>query len=259
MDLSNRVALITGAAQGIGKSIALVLAQYGAIIVATDIGKSGLEQTLKEIEAVGGHGLTLKMDVTDHKQVENGVRTVIGEYGKIDILVNCAGIINEPALVVDLSEKLWDKVMDVNLKGVFLCSQAVAREMSKRQQGKIINIASIASKTGTMTYAPYCASKAAVAMLTQVLALELAPKNICVNAVCPGHTETELMQKVFRESHITGGRTPEQRKEALIHAIPLKRLAKPDEIGESVAFLASDKADYITGTTLVVAGGRELH
>jgi len=258
MDLKNKVAIVTGASQGIGKAVALVLAKYGANIVAADIKTDGITQVVEKTKLLGRRGLAVTMDVSNKEQVNTAVRKATEEFGEIDILVNCAGIIAS-SLVVDLKEDIWDKIMDVNAKGVFLVSQAVAKEMIKNSiKGKIVNISSIAAKVGEAGNGPYCASKAAVSMLTQVLALELAPYGINVNAICPGHTDTEMMQQVFQKRGPIEGFTPEQYKGKLILDIPLKRMAKPEEIGELVAFLVSDKSEYVTGVAITIAGGKLL-
>ncbi|WP_170871462.1 SDR family NAD(P)-dependent oxidoreductase [Desulfosporosinus metallidurans] len=192
---ANKVAFVTGASQGIGKATALILAKYGAYIVAVDISKE-VERTAEEIKQLGRECISVITDVTNRERVESAVKTAIKQFDKLDILVNCAGIVSS-SLLLDLPEELWDKTIDVNLKGVYLVSQAVSKEMVKRRTGKIVNISSQASKVGEIGNGAYCASKAGVNALTQVLALELAPYNINVNAVCPGYTDTEIMQKVF--------------------------------------------------------------
>jgi len=258
MDLKNKVALVTGAAQGIGKAVALVLAKYGANIVAADINTDGIAQVVEKAKLLGRRGLAVRMDVSNKEQVNLAVRKATEEFGQIDILVNCAGMIGS-ALIVDLKEDIWDKIMDVNAKGVFLVSQAVAKEMIKNStKGKIVNISSQAAKVGEAGNGPYCVSKAAVSMLTQVLGLELAPYGINVNAICPGYTDTEMMQDVFQKRGPIEGFTPEQYKEKLILDVPLKRMAKPEEIGELVAFLVSDKSEYVTGVAITIAGGKLL-
>lgn len=254
MDLNNRVAFITGAAQGIGKATALVLARYGADIVATDVSVNGLKDLLVEIRDMNKKAEAVSLDVCNKSDVISGVRKAIKEFGQIDILVNCAGII-ESDLIIDLKEQDWDKVMAVNTKGTFLVCQAVAKEMIKRNYGKIINISSQAAKTGEFGNAVYCASKAAVIMLTQVLALELAEHGINANAICPGYTDTSMV----RSRGPLEGITTEKFVENLLSSVPLKRLARPEEIAELVAFLASDKADYITGEAVLITGGKEVH
>jgi len=258
MDLKNKVAIVTGAAQGIGKAVAVILAKYGANIVAADIKTDNIIQVVEKIEALGRRSLAVTMDVSNKEQVNKSICKVTEKFGKIDILVNCAGIVTS-SLMVDLKEDIWDKVMDVNTKGVFLVSQAVAKEMIKNSiKGKIVNISSQAAKVGEIGNGPYCASKAAVNMLTQVLALELASYEINVNAICPGYTDTEIMQQVFQKRGPIEGMTSEQYKKKLLLNVPLNRMAKPEEIGELVAFLVSDKSKYITGVAITIAGGKVL-
>jgi NAD(P)-dependent dehydrogenase (short-subunit alcohol dehydrogenase family) len=258
MDLKNRVAMVTGAAQGIGKATSLILAQYGADIVATDVKEDGLKQTVTEIKTFGRKGMALTMDVSIKSEVAKCVEEALQNFGKIDILVNAAGICPS-SMLMDLDEKVWDQVIDVNTKGVFLCSQAVARSMMKNRYGKIINVSSIASKTGEFGNGAYCVSKAGVSMLTQVQALELAPYNINVNAVCPGFTDTELLHNAFKTRESDGNVSAENYQQTLLEKVPLGRMAQPVEIGELIAFLASDKAAYITGEAVLIAGGKEMH
>jgi NAD(P)-dependent dehydrogenase (short-subunit alcohol dehydrogenase family) len=257
--LANRVALISGAAQGIGKATALTLAKEGAHVVAADIRTDGLFQTVNEVKALGRRGLAIPMDVSNRAQVEQCVQRAIREFKRIDILVNCAGI-STSNLIIDIPEDEWDRVMDINAKGVFLLCQAVAREMITQDGpgGKIINISSQASKVGETGNGGYCASKAAVNMITQVLALELAPHRINVNAICPGYVDTDLMQEVFQKRGPIEGMTPKQYQEKLVAHVPLTRMARPEEVADLIAFLSSDKADYITGVAITIAGGKTL-
>jgi len=256
-DLNNKNALITGSAQGIGKGIALKLAKYGANIIGADIIEDRLEETINEIKKIGRKAIPLKMDVSDKEQVNEGVKKALNKFKTIDILVNCAGIVSS-SLLVDLKEEVWDRVMDVNAKSVFLVSQAVAKNMIKEKYGKIINISSQAAKIGEAGNGPYCASKAAVSMLTQVFALELAQYNINVNAICPGYVDTDIMQQVFKIRGLLEGMTPDQYRAYLLSNVPLKRMAQTREIGELVAFLASDLASYITGVSITISGGKTL-
>lgn len=258
MDFNGKVAFITGAGSGIGKTAALLLAEYGADIVAVDIDLESVTEVCGEVNALNKKALPLQLDVTNKAEIDNTVRMAINEFGKIDILVNSAGIIST-SLLVDAEEEMWDRVMNVNAKGVFLCSQAVAKEMIKQESGKIINISSIASKTAEYANGIYCTSKAAVNMISQTLALELAKYNINVNAVCPAYTDTDMMQNVFNNRGPVEGMTPEEYKSLLTSYVPLGRMAEPIEIAELIAFLASNKSDFITGTTQTIAGGKELH
>jgi len=258
MDLKDRVAMVTGAAQGIGKATALILAQYGADIVATDVKENGLKQTVTEIKNFGRQAMALTMDVSKKPEVTGCVEEALQYFGKIDILVNAAGICPS-SMLMDLEEEVWDHVIDVNTKGVFLCSQAAAQSMMENRYGKIINVSSIASKTGEFGNGAYCVSKAGVSMLTQVQALELAPYSINVNAVCPGFTDTELLHNALTTRESDGHVSPENYQQTLLEKVPLGRMAQPGEVGELIAFLASDKAAYITGEAILIAGGKEMH
>lgn len=258
MNFEGKIVFVTGAGSGIGKSVALLLAEYGANIIAADLNFSSVQQTAIEVEALNRESLPLEVDVTNKKQIEESVKLAIKEFGKIDVLVNSAGIIST-SLLVDADEQMWDKVMNVNAKGVFLCCQAVAKEMMKQKSGKIVNISSIASKTAEYANGIYCTSKAAVNMISQTLALELAKDNINVNAVCPAYTDTDMMQNVFTNRGPVEGMTPEEYRDLLTSHVPLGRMAVPNEIAELIAFLSSDKSNFITGVTYVISGGKELH
>nr|WP_263324683.1 glucose 1-dehydrogenase [Neobacillus sp. Marseille-Q6967] len=258
MNFEGKVAFITGAGRGIGKTTALLLAKYGANIVACDLNYSDLEKTKAEIEELGRKAIICETDVTNKLQIDQAVQKSVEEFGSIDILVNCAGIIST-SLLVEAEEDMWDKVMGINAKGTFLTCQSVAKQMIQQKSGKIVNISSIASKTAEYANGIYCTSKAAVNMISQTLALELAPFNINVNAVCPAYTNTDMMQNVFDNRGPVEGMTPEEYKKVLTSFVPLGRMAEPNEISELIAFLSSDKANFITGVTYTIAGGKELH
>jgi 3-oxoacyl-[acyl-carrier protein] reductase len=242
--LDNKVALITGGARGIGKSIREALACAGAHVAFTDV---KLEEAEKEQVTVDGSTglmtMTIQSDVREFSSAQNAVDAVLKEMKHIDILVNNAGITRDN-LLIRMSEEEWDTVIDTNLKGTFNFSKAVARDMLRQRQGKIINIASVVGLIGNAGQANYSASKAGIIGLTKSLAKEFGSRNIQVNAVAPGFVETEMTEKL----------TPEQRK-TLTDLIPLKRTAQPHEIASVVRFLASSEADYITGQVICVDGG----
>jgi len=237
----HRVALITGAGQGIGRGIAVQLAHDGYNIAIADINLNNLAETAREISALGVKVLKIEANVANSYDVQNMVQATMDEFGLLDVLVNNAGIYPfEPFM--DMTEEQWDKVISVNLKSLFLCSQAVARVMSKG--GRIIMISSIASLLGFSGLAHYCASKGGANSLVRALALELAPRQITVNAVAPGSIMTPGTSN-----------TDEESQKAIIMKIPLGRLGTPQDIAAAVAFLASKEASYITGQILVVDGG----
>lgn len=258
MNFNGKVAYITGAGRGIGKEVSLLLASYGADIVIADIDINNAEQTKSEIESLNQKALSLQVDVTDKHQINLSVMKAKEIFGKIDILVNSAGVIST-GKIVDAEEHSWNTVMDINAKGTFLTCQAIVKEMINQKSGKIINLSSIASKTAEYGNSVYCASKAAVNMISQTLALEVAEYNINVNAVCPAYTDTEMMQNVFTNRGPIEGMAPTEYKRHLESLVPLGRMARSTEIADLIAFLASDKSNFITGSTYTIAGGKELH
>jgi 3-oxoacyl-[acyl-carrier protein] reductase len=244
MRFAGKVALITGAARGIGEAIALTLAREGAAVVVTDIDSEGIQRVTQEIEKLGHQAKAIQADVSQRAEVKRLVSEAVAAFGKVDILVNNAGIIRRGAFV-EHDPQDWEKVLGVNLGGTFNCSQEVAPLMIKHGSGKIINISSIAGKVGDLASAPsYGTSKGAINTFTMSLARELAPYGINVNAVAPHAIETDMSRE-----------WPEEKRRQIIESIPLKRLGTPEEVAEAVAFLASDGANFITGEILDVNGG----
>ena len=259
MRLENRVAIVTGGARGIGRAICLNLSQEGAKVVIPDINLDGAQETARMIKDDGGEALATETDVTKKSEVQAMVTEAIETYRKIDILVNNAGV-DIKNRVVDFEEADWDKIMNLNLKGVFLCTQAVLPSMMKRKYGRIVNISSMAGKTGEAYTAPYCTSKWGVIGFTQSVALEVGKYQITVNAVCPGCVETELIhQSLGKAAEILGMSTSEVMQRFCIDLTPLGRMATPLDVARGVTFLASDEAEFITGSSLNVTGGREMH
>lgn len=249
MNLEGKVAIITGARRGIGRSIALAFAKAGADVVVSDIDIKDCEKVAKEIESSGRRVLVVKTDVTNYEEVDHMVKSTLEKFGKIDVLVNNAGIlIYKPFL--EITEDIWDKTLNTNLKGYFLCAQRAAKEMVKQKKGKIINIASVAGEVAYPQIAHYCASKGGVIMLTKVMATELAPYKINVNTISPGAIETPMTQGMLSD--------PKTREEN-IKNIPWGRIGKPEDIANIAVFLASDNADYLTGANVVVDGGMTTH
>jgi acetoin reductase-like protein len=255
MRLRNKVAIVTGAGTGIGHAIALALAKEGANVVIGDIKENSARTTATEIEAMRRKTLAVKCDVRSSSEVENMVQKTLEKFGKINILVNNAGV-STMALVVDMTEEEWDFNLDVNAKGAFLCSRAVARQMIKQGEGgKIINLGSIAGKSGEQYYAHYNASKAAVIAFTASLARELAPYKINVNAVCPGSVQTSMQLRELKWGANLRGMPEEEIKEWMVAVTPLGRLEQPEDVAKLVVFLASEEADFITGQAINVDGG----
>ena len=262
MNLKDRVAIVTGAARGIGRGIAISLAQQGVHLALADITHTTelvqeLAQTASLAEVLGVRTLQLKCDVTQMPQIQQMVARTLAQFGQIDILVNNAGVISV-APVVDLTEEEWDRVLNVNLKGVFLCCKAVAPHMMERRSGRIVNIASVAGKRGSPRLAHYCASKFGVVGLTQVLALELAPYDITVNAVCPGVIRTYMWTQVLSpgRADLLGVPAEQIFDETIRRTTPLGREQTPEDVGQCVVYLC--QADNVTGIAVNVAGGSEM-
>ncbi len=251
-NLTGKVALVTGARRGMGKSHALALSSQGASVVVTDVSLEECQAVADEITAKGGQAAAFKLDVTNKAEVDSVFDEVIKRFGRLDILVNNAGIYQDkPAL--EISEADWDRTISINLKGQFLCAQRAAREMAKNNPpaggGRIINIASIASGgvgVGISGGAHYTASKGGVIGMTETLAIEFAPLGINVNAIGPGAIDTPM---------VSASEMSKEELDAFIAGVPMKRIGKPEEVSAAVVFLASDEASYVTGATLYVDGG----
>jgi 3-oxoacyl-[acyl-carrier protein] reductase len=241
--LDNKVSVITGAARGIGRAIALRLAEHGSDMVVSDIDMAGAHGVAKEIEALGRKAFAVESNVSIKQNAEALVEAAVIEFGKIDVFVNNAGITRDN-LIMRMDEAEWDAVIAVNLKGTFNCIKAVTRPMMKQRNGKIINISSIVGVMGNAGQANYCASKAGVIGLTKSAAKELAPRNVQVNAVAPGYIESDMTKNL-----------PETIRESYLSIIPLKRPGAPEDVANVVLFLASPLSDYITGQVLHVDGG----
>ena len=243
MKLKGKIALVTGAGQGIGKSIALKFAAEGADLALFDINKDTCMETAGESEALGGMCKVYGVDVASRKQVNEACKEVQAVFGRVDILVNNAGF-DRGASLLKVTENDWQAVLDVHLKGTLNCIQALAPQMIGRKYGKIINISSIYGKSGGIAAISYSAAKGGIIGLTKSIAKELGKSNITVNAVLPGLTDTPTIRNM-----------PERYKKMIIEATPLRRMARPEEIANVVAFLASDESSYITGATIEVTGG----
>jgi 2-dehydro-3-deoxy-D-gluconate 5-dehydrogenase len=246
--VDGKVAIITGTGSGIGQAAALALAAAGARIVLTELpGRTDAAETTARMarDDAGAETLVLPLDVTNRGQIDELVTSAIARFGQIDILVNNAGV-NVPKLALDVTEEDWDRVLDINLKGLFFTTQAVGRTMVERKAGKIINIASQMGVVGYWKRAAYCSSKAGVVNLTRVLAFEWAQYGIRVNAIGPTFVETPLTRPMFEDQAF---------REDVMGRIPLGRLATPEDIACAVVYLASPASDMITGHTLLVDGG----
>ncbi|MDD5144900.1 MAG: SDR family NAD(P)-dependent oxidoreductase [Candidatus Pacebacteria bacterium] len=247
-DLKDKVAIVTGARRGMGRTHALRLAKEGARVVVSDISQEDCQKVADEIKKAGGEAIAVECDVSKKKDVDDMVKKAVGEWGKVDILVNNAGICQfKPFL--DLTEEEWDRTIDINLKGYFLCAQAAAKEMAKQKSGAIVNVASVAMGqvgVGFATLAHYSASKGGIIGLTETMAVELGPLNIRVNAVAPGAIETPMVDPLKQDP---------KTMEGVLARVPLHRMGKPEEVSNLVAFLASEQSSYMTGSTVVVDGG----
>ena len=245
--LAGKVALVTGAGRGIGRDIALTLAEYGAAVIINYNGSRERAEALAAgIVQKGGRATAIQANVSEAAEVARLFEESVKEFGRIDILVNNAGITRDN-LILKMSEEEFDAVVDTNMRGAFLCMKQAAKLMLKQRGGRIINISSISGIIGNAGQVNYCAAKAGMLGMTKALARELGSRGITVNAVAPGYIKTEMTEVL-----------PEQVKEGMLAQIPLKRAGETRDIAEAVAFLASDRASYITGQTLQVNGGMDM-
>ncbi len=242
--LDSKVAIVTGASRGIGREIALTLAESGANVIVNYMGNTEkAEEVVEQIKQMGREALAVQANVADSKQVEELIKTAVSQFGRVDILVNNAGITRDN-IIMRMKEEEWDQVIDTNLKSVFLLSKGISRQMMKQRSGRIINISSVVGILGNPGQANYVAAKAGVIGLTKTLAKELSARGITVNAVAPGFIDTDM----------TAGLSEEVAKQ-LMEQIPLARLGTPKDVAKVVTFLASDDASYMTGQVLHVDGG----
>lgn len=242
--LKGKAALVTGASRGIGRTIAIELAKQGANVAVNYAGSEAkAEAVVEELKALGVEAFKIQADVSNEASVKEMVKSVVSEFGSLDVLVNNAGVTRDN-LLMRMKEEEFDDVININLKGVFLCTKAVTRQMMKQRAGRIINVASIVGVSGNPGQANYVAAKAGVIGLTKTTAKELASRNILVNAVAPGFISTDMTDELT-----------EEQKEAMLAMIPLARLGDPEDVAKVVRFLATDDANYITGQTIHIDGG----
>lgn len=244
--LDGRVALVTGAGRGIGRALALALADAGADVALAARSTEELERVAAEIESRGRRALAVATDITKSAEVDGLVERVLAELGDLHILVNNSGVIHSSALI-ETSLEEWDRVVTTNLRGTFLCMRAAGRHFAGRREGKVVNIASNFAFMGVPRFASYCASKAAVVSLTRVAAVEWAPSGVQVNAIAPGYVETEMNEAV---------RSNEELNAKVVGQIPARRMARVEELGPLVVYLASPASDFMTGETIVFDGGQ---
>lgn len=251
VDLSNKVAIITGSAGGIGRGMALLFAQNGATVVISDVNETGGRNVVQEIEDQGGQAFFIQTNVGERAQADALAEEALARFGKIDILINNAGInvsMHQRGPIHEFPDEMWDKILNVDLDGVYYCSKAVLKSMTQRQYGKIINIASIVGAVPLRNQCAFAAAKAGVIQLTKAAAIELAPFGINVNVILPGSINIPAMRS-------SGGMYDNGRYESILSHIPMKRPGTPEDIAYGALYLASDAASYVTGSVLVIDGG----
>ena len=246
-DLSGKVAIITGASQGIGRTMATVMSESGADVICVARSEDKIKELSSEIENKGGRAIPIACDVGDGDAFSNTIKSVVDQFGKLDILINNAGITRD-ALLMRMNESQWDEVIQTNLKGAFFGMKAAIRPMMKNKFGRIINITSIVGLTGNPGQANYAASKAGLIGMTQSIAKEVGSRGITVNCIAPGWIDTEMTEELPKDS-----------KRDLLDRIPIGKIGKPENIAHAAVFLASDEASYITGQTITVDGGRVIN
>lgn len=245
MRLKDKVAIVTGSGRGIGRAVALAFAREGADVVISDVDMEPAEQTAEEVRRMGRRSLAVRTDVTKREDVEQLFKTTVDQLGRVDVLVNNAGVIR-PAMLDKMTDEQWELVINTHLRGTFYCIREAAKYMIPRRSGKIINVTSSAGLVGTIGQINYSAAKAGIVGVTKSAARELARYNINVNCVAPGLVATRLTEKI---------RTDEKLREEYLRRVPLGRWVEPEEVAEAFVFLASDGANYITGQVLCVDGG----
>jgi NAD(P)-dependent dehydrogenase (short-subunit alcohol dehydrogenase family) len=258
MELEGQVAIITGAGRGIGRATALELGRMGAHIVVAELDPANAERTASEVSALGRRAPVVPTDVTSRKDLEGMVKRTHAEFGRIDVLVNNAGIYRA-AKTLDVTEEHWDAVMNINAKAVFFASQAALPTMIGQKRGVIVNLASMAGKVGSRANLPYNASKAAVISMTKSLALAHAADGIRVNCVCPGFVETDMWTSLAQQLGPLFKQSPEEFASRSLRQIPLGRMERPDDVANVIGFLVSPRSEYMTGQALSVDGGLVMH
>lgn len=246
MRLKDKTALVTGSSRGVGRAVALGFAKEGAnVVVNYTSNEKAANEVVEAIQKIGSKAIAMKADVAQKSDAENLVKKAIETFGRLDILVNNAGF-TRPAMMIKMSEEQWDEVVDIHLKGAFLCSQAAALQMKEQNSGKIINVTSVAGLVGTVGQINYSAAKGGILSMTKSIARELARYNVCANVISLGIVATDMTEKI---------RSDEKLKEIYMNRILLKRFAEPDDISPAFVFFASDESNYITGQLLCVDGG----